>query len=121
MKIAQAALTIDSEDFDKGIHLELALSYAWCEGNAASAHEPASASHPEDVRVARVEVVVDGARCVVLFSRDHDKLLTKFNERLQADRAFYDRAVEACFQREADDRETAIADKLDAIENMRNG
>lgn len=111
------AFSLDTEDTDCDAlraWFKLTLSYTWCLGNKASEHEPASTSHPEDIRCVGVMLMTTAGRLAGHDDHDKARLVEYFNTKLDKDKLFYSRAVDACFEKEAIDHETALAERDEA-------
>lgn len=104
---------IDSEDFDKGIYLDITLSYSWCEGWKQTHEEPGCDAHPEDLRFTDVMVIVAGARFHCGQPGPKAALLATLNALLD-DKAFRKRCETKCCQQQNDDHETALAERDEA-------
>jgi hypothetical protein len=106
---------ITADDYPKETGLELTLSYTWCEGNDETRDEPATASHPEDIEVIDVVMNCNGVKFFhVVDSQSKRGLLKEFNERISTDEAFRQRLQEACFEKEEELRQTALAERDEA-------
>lgn len=101
---------LDSEDFDKGIYLDITLSYDWCEGWEKTHEEPGCDAHPEDLRFTDVMVIVAGARFHCGQPGPKAALLGTLNAMLD-DKAFRQRCIDKCFEQQRDDYETALAER----------
>lgn len=99
--------TIDSEDFAKGIYLDITLSYWWCDGWAKTHEDPGCDAHVEDLHFTDVMVIVAGARFHCGQPGPKAALLATLNALLD-DKAFYERAVDRCCKQQADDHEAAL-------------
>lgn len=104
---------IDSEDFDKGIYLDITLSYEWCEGWKQTHEEPGCDAHPEDLRFTDVVMVASGVRFMCADTGPKAALLATLNALLE-DKAFRQRCETKCCQQQHDDHETALAERDEA-------
>lgn len=104
-------LSQDFETDDLRMYFKLSLSYTWYVGSDASEHEPKSESHPEDIRCVGVILMSSIGRLAGYDDHDKAKLIEFFNGMLANDAEFHERAVAACFEKEAVDYETALAER----------
>jgi len=104
---------IDAEEFDYPMYLDITLSYWWCEGWDKTHEEPGCDAHPEDLRFTDVMVIVAGARFHCGQPEQKSALLATLNALLD-DKAFRTRCEERCCKQQADDHETALAERDEA-------
>lgn len=104
---------LDSEDFDKGIYLDITLSYDWCEGWAKTHEEPGCDAHPEDLHFTDVVMVAAGVRFICSHVGTKAALLATLNAMLD-DKAFRQRCIDKCYEQQRDDHETALAERDEA-------
>lgn len=115
MPTRTTALSHDIEYADLNMYFKLSLSYSWCVGCEASEHEPRSVSHPEDIKCIGVILMSSIGRLAGYDDHDKARLVEFFNAKLTNDAGFYERAVEACLEKESIDHETALAERDEAL------
>lgn len=104
---------LDSEDFDKGIYLDITLSYTWCEGWKQTHEEPGCDAHVEDLQFTDVMVIVAGARFHCGQPGPKAALLNTLNAMLE-DKAFRTRCEEQCYKQQHEDHEAALEARAEA-------